>query len=545
LNPLRPPNTSVVFNEGNLRAISSGAGFTTYQATFQIPATGKWYCEIVAVGGDQPISGSANWDGTIGIGTAVADESPTGESTNWQWGNARTTAGGDKYNGSSITLVPASSLTDGSVVMMAIDMDNSKIWWGVDGSWMGTASGDNDGDPAAGSNPAYANLSGELFPTGNCQLDPQYWNFGQLGFAHTPPTGFNGLYWSNLDDPAIADPSGSFQTTLYTGDGESSLAVNQGGNSTFSPDFVWIKNRDAADAHCLFDTVRGATELISSDADTAEATDADTLTAFDSDGFTVGADVKVNTSTEKYVGWQWLADESWSTGASGTRIASSGIRNTTMGFSIAGWTHITSANYNIAHGLSTRPDFFFTKGRTQGTNWDSWHQDQADVALRLILNTTGAEATSYYADPTDNTDIATGEYPVTSTLFGFQDGALSAGTVIGYFFTEIVGFSAFGKYEGNGNADGTFVFTGMKPALVICKSIDSTSDWFMFDNQRLGYNVDNNSLFSDTTAAELTADNIDILSNGFKLRIATDPNVAETYVYMAFAETPFKTANAR
>ena len=255
---------------------------------------------------------------------------------------------------------------------------------------------------------------------------------------------------ANLDDPTIADPSAYFQPTLYTGDGASSLAVNQGGNSTFSPDFVWIKNRDAADKHVLFDTVRGATESLSCNNTDVEETNADTLTAFDSDGFTVGDDVLVNTNTEKYVSWQWLADESWSSGATGTRIASSGVRNTTMGFSIASWTHQTSANYNISHGLSSRPGFFITKCLTQDTNWGSWHQDQSDVANRLILNTTSAETTAYWSDPTDNTDITSGEYPVTSTLFGFQHDNFNADRpVIAYFFTDIEGFSKFGKYTGN------------------------------------------------------------------------------------------------
>ena len=108
-----------------------------------------------------------------------------------------------------------------------------------------------------------------------------------------------------------------------------------------------------------------------------------------------------------------------------------------------------------------------------------------------------------------------------------------------YCFAEIPGYSSVGSYEGNGSADGSFVFTGFRSSFIMCKSIDSTSDWFIYDSKRLGYNVDNNSLFANTNGSELTADNIDILSNGFKMRIAGDPNVAETYIYMAFAENPF------
>jgi hypothetical protein len=215
-----------------------------------------------------------------------------------------------------------------------------------------------------------------------------------------------------------------------------------------------------------------------------------------------------------------------------------------MGFSIASWTHITSANYNIAHGLSTRPDFFFIKGRTQGTNWDAWHQDLADVANRLILNTGGAEATAYWSDPTDNTDIASGEYPVTSTLFGFQHDALAAGTVIGYFFTEIVGFSKLGKYTGNANVDGPFISTGFKPSYVIIQDIANASGWYIVDTARDTYNVSNQGLNAATTDASDTAQRMDFLS---KIRESDNSinRTGTTFIFAAFAETSFKTATAR
>jgi len=498
------PNNLLTFANGNLSVISGTAWFTTYQGTIQIPESGKWYFEVSGV----------STLGYVGIGVAASDEDPWQEATFWGWGDMP----GYVYHSGYAGFAPNS--TPG-VVKVAVDMDNSKIWWGVDTGWMGTTSGNNDGDPAAGSNPTFDDVSGKLFPTGAVQNNTHSWNFGQLGFAQTPPTGFKGLYWSQLDDPTIADPSAYFQNTLYTGDGASSLAVNQGGNSTFEPDFVWIKNRDATDSHILTDSVRGATKVISSDSTAAETTDADTLLSFDSDGFSVGADVKVNTSTEKYVGWQW-------------------IEGATPGFDVVSFTG-NATNRTISHSVGVTPEFIIVKNRADTDNWAVYHASNtaAPATDYLILNTTAATA--------DDATIWNDTAP-TSSVFSVGTSSLTNGNteaMIAYLWAGVEGFSNFGSYEGNGNADGTFVFTGMKPALVICKSIDSTSDWFMFDNQRLGYNVDNNSLFSDTTAAELTADNIDILSNGFKLRIATDPNVAETYVYMAFAETPFKTANAR
>jgi hypothetical protein len=138
----------------------------------------------------------------------------------------------------------------------------------------------------------------------------------------------------------------------------------------------------------------------------------------------------------------------------------------------------------------------------------------------------------------------------TSTVFStnYTDGLNNAakGPYVAYCFAEKEGFSKFGSYVGNGNADsGAYITTGFRPAWIITKSIDSTSDWQMFDDLREGYNVDNDELVANTTAAEQTTDMIDILSNGFKFRIATDPNVAETYAYIAFAKNPFKYATAR
>ena len=441
------------------------------------------------------------------------------------------------------------TLANGDTLGFAISEDDGKFWCRIDdGDWLG------GGDPETTSSTptgTFSNITiGQWIDTVHGPTDKNTSDFGQLGYAYTAPSGYETVSSANLDDPTIADPSAYVQATTYTGDGASSLAVNQGGNSTFSPALVWIKNRDATDKHVWFDTVRGVTESISCDNTDVEETNADTLTAFDSDGFTVGADVLVNTNTEKYVGWQWLADESWSSGATGTRIASSGVRNTTMGFSVASWTHQTSANYNIAHGLSSRPGFFTTKCLTQETNWGSWHQDQADVANRLILNTTSAETTAYWSDPTDNTDITSGEYPVTSTLFGFQHDTFNdTHPLIAYFFTEVEGFSKFGSYTGNGNADGPFIWTGFKPSIIIVKRTDAVNDWTIKDSTRNPYNVVDHTLLPAYTNTEYTATwvYIDILSNGFKVRSTDNSQNTDSgaYVFAAFAETPFKTALAR
>ena len=176
------------------------------------------------------------------------------------------------------------------------------------------------------------------------------------------------------------------------------------------------------------------------------------------------------------------------------------------------------------------------------TNYNDWivyhHTNATANDEKFLLNTTAAvESTNEWgdADPT-------------STVYSVHtsgDGATNDGTDthLSYVWTGIQGFSKFGSYEGNGNADGTFVYTGFRPAFVMCKSVDSTSSWHMFDNKREGYNVDNDALVAEDTTAEATTDMIDLLSNCFKCRITTDPNVAETYIYMAFAEAPFVNSN--
>jgi hypothetical protein len=422
----------------------------------------------------------------------------------------------------SVTDTGVNAITGSEVGMMAYDPDSGKFWVGQDGTWF------NSGDPTDGSNPQgeftctdpiFVNLSDfSSAEDGDVTL-----NFGQTGFAHTPPTGYKALNSSNIPNPTTADPSAYFQTTLYTGNG-STQSIDQSENKSFEPDLVWIKNRDAADSHILTDAVRGATKVINSDATAAEVTDADTLTAFESNGFALGDDDKVNTNTEKYVAWQWL-------------------ESSTPGFDIVSFTGNATAR-TISHSLGVAPEMIFVKNLADTDNWAVYHASNTSAPATdyLILNTTAATAD----DATVWNDTAS-----TSSVFSVGTSSLTNGNteaMIAYLWASVTGFSKIGKYEGTGtitNQAGAYIYTGFRPSLIICKSIDSTSDWFMFDDQRLGYNVDNNSIFADTSAAELTADNVDLVSNGFKLRIATDPNVAETYVYAAFAHSPFKTANAR
>jgi hypothetical protein len=346
------------------------------------------------------------------------------------------------------------------------------------------------------------------------------------------------MAWTTIDDPEA-----HFQVVKYTGNGAANNAITLPGDTAMQPDFVWIKNRDATDSHCLFDAVRGATKVIHMDNTDAETTDTDTLDSFTSDGFQVDADVKVNTNAEKYVAWCWKANGTGSSNTNGSINTTATSANTTAGFSINTYTGTGSAA-TIGHGLGKVPTLIISIKRSatkaplvyspfMGNDYEMYmDRDSAASAAAATWNsTTPTSAVWSVATDSNNT---------------------GSSTQVAYVFTDIQGFSKFGSYEGNGNADGTFVYTGFRPALVITKSLDSTSAWHMFDNKREGFNTNsdatpestgNDALVADDTTVEATTDMMDLLSNGFKLRIATDPNVAETYIYAAFAEAPFVNSN--
>jgi len=345
----------------------------------------------------------------------------------------------------------------------------------------------------------------------------------------------------------IDDPEAYFQTLVRSGTG-TSTAFTFAGTTDMQPDVVWTKARDEANGHHgLHDSVRGAGQWIRPDYAIAEESPvADALTAFGSDGFTMGADAgnyDFNESDDTYVDWCWKAGTTSGIDTTGADTTPSGYSfNTTSNFSIIEYTGNTTAGHKIANGCSFGvPEFLIIKNiATTGSFYVYHHLMSGSAAAsatdRLFLNTNEAVA---------DDDAYLNDTVPTSVLLTLGDGAETNGnsqTMMAYQWRGVQGYSKFGAYEGNGNADGTFVYTGFRPAWIMTKSVDSTSDWHIFDNKREGYNVDNDPL-ACTGAVEATTDMIDILSNGFKCRIATDPNVAETYIYVAFAEAPFVNSN--
>ena len=338
---------------------------------------------------------------------------------------------------------------------------------------------------------------------------------------------------------AIDDPSAFFQTTLYTGTG-SSLVVTNGGNSDLQPDLVWLKPRGITEGHFLTDSVRGVRQTIRSYRANAEETESQGLTAFSSDGFTMGTNSDINTDDEPGVAWQWKAGTSFSNDASSTSVGSidsAGSVNTDAGFSIMTYTG-TGSNATFAHGLGAVPKMAIFKDRSGTGYWMTYHVSIGNGA-NLVLNATDASsAASVWWNSTTPT----------SSVFSIGTSNninVSGRNYVGYLFAEKKGYSKIASYIGNGNANGPYIHLGFKPAWILIKrSSNAGNDWGLFDNKRLGFNVDNEELRPSATDVEQTDDRLDILSNGFKIKSAGAGFNAsgDIFIYMAFAENPFVTS---
>jgi hypothetical protein len=514
LNPLI--NSGVTLSSGNL-TFTGGSGDDAVPATVPLK-TGKWYWEMDLV----------SWSSSASVvfGGGIVDmDAPYSEmqahyagygaalpGLHYPYSNPSRTIAWDKA-GNDVSVTGLGTCANGDIIQFAMDLDNGALYIGRNNTWL------NSGDPESGSSrtgsvfPVTPNVNGWA-PVANSRgssYELQF-NFGQSGgFTYTPPTGFSAISADNLP--------------LSNGD----LSA-----------FVWIKNRDAADNHMLFDAVRGVTKDVHSNATSLEATNANTLTRFLKNGFEVGNDAEVNTSGESYAAWQWLDDSLTTSSNSDGDITSTVLANTTAGFSIVTATPSLTGTENIGHGIGIAPKMILGKNLDLADNWYVYH-DAISPAQSISLNTTGAPTTTRYNATT------------TSSVFQIVNAAWTNGgqRCLWYCFAEIEGFSKIGSYTGNGSTDGAFVYTGFKPAFVLWKQYTNlgTNSWGIRDSARDPYNVVESVLRPDTTGTETTASSAyaDFLSNGFKLR-ATDGFVnkaSSNYLYMAFAESPFKTTTAR
>ena len=339
----------------------------------------------------------------------------------------------------------------------------------------------------------------------------------------------------------IKKPSDYFNTKLYTGNG---TAIGSGGNAItgvgFQPDWTWIKRRDGGTSHHqLFDAVRGATKRVYSSSNSAESTDSETLTAFGTDGFTVGSNTGVNPNGNNLVAWNWKANGAGSANTDGS-ISSTVSASATSGFSIVKYTG-TGANATVGHGLGVAPKMIIVKNTEATENWLVYHQSLENTSALKLNETSAKGSTQYYWNNTSPTSS-------TFSLGASSEANTNADVNIAYCFADVTGYSKFGSYTGNGSTDGTFVYTGFKPAFVLWKRTeDAGYDWDLYDTARDTHNVAFKELIPNGNGVESSSTvlSLDILSNGFKLRTSNGNgnDSGKPYIYMAFAQAPLVGTN--
>jgi len=341
------------------------------------------------------------------------------------------------------------------------------------------------------------------------------------------------MAYTNIDDP-----SAYFQSLTYTGNSSSPRDLVNDGNSDLQPDLVWVKGRSHADIHLLYDSSRGGGKFLRSASTAAENTGGYGVTAFNSDGFRTNAYAYTNENTHTYVAWQWKVNGGTTTSLT-ANINSVCQVNQDAGISIVKYTCTGGGNgQSVQHGLGLVPQVIITKNRTDTSysDWITYHHTLTKDNF-VKLNSTAASATN---SPYNGANPTSSTYNVSIDLVEQKD-------YVSYVFAPIQGYSKFGSYVGNGNADGTFIYTGFKPAWVMIKRTtgNGTHQWYIYDNKRDEANVMEQVLQAQGDNAETTSSNkLDFLSNGFKQRSNTQTTNTSgaSYIYMAFAENPFVTS---
>jgi hypothetical protein len=563
LNPLSKASP-VSLTSGNLNASSSSGSDNLAYSTIFTNAI-KFYAEM------QPTTTPGRYS-PLGFGVR-SPVSPTNQVTFYitnysgdgplYWNNG---SSGYIFTGGSAPYAYTASTSD--IFQVACDPSTGKVWLGKNNSWF-DSSGGVTGNPSTGSNPTYT------FSTASLNLSPVITtspysatdgstgsglvNFGQRPFSYTPPSGYNALNTYNLPAATINNGALYMAATTYAGTGNANgdtLTVSNGNNNTlgttFQPDLVWVKTRDGSGGtatnltHILADSLRGTSNLINSNTTNAEYSGGG-ITSFNSNGFTAQRNTTYNQNNVNgwnYIGWQWKAGGTGVTNNSGT-ITSTVSANPTAGFSIVTYTG-TGANATVGHGLGVAPSMIILKNRTTSpTDWAVW-QTTLSATEGLSLNTTGAKQTGLA--------VWWNSTLPTSSVFSIGTSATvnnNSNTYVAYCFAAVSGYSAFGSYSGSGSADGPFIFTGFRPRFVMAKCSTSTisASWLMQDSSRDTYNVGYKSLYANETSVESVSsnDNVDFLSNGFKIRNASSAwnNSGQTFIYMAFAENPFRISRAR
>jgi len=541
-------NNNMTMQEGNLALVPTNVGvsYTVALGNF-LMSSGKWYFE----------SACSNWNNYCMIG--IARETVNISSSGTAYGQTGVIAygtQGEVYNESSSSSGSYTDFLDQEVIGVAVDLDSSPrtVKFYNDNTLQATFNLSSNFDglgvvPLVSIGPsltvkmnfgADSSFSGTKTSGSNEAQDAN----GIGDFYYAPPSGHLALCSANLPEPTIGPNSDTqssdhFNTVLYTGTGSNRSVTGVG----FQPDWLWIKSRSATGNHSLMDSSRSSgTVRLQSDQNAAE--DQYGVGSLDADGFTLEGGVH-NGSSVTNVAWNWKANGGTTSSNTDGSITSTVQANTTAGFSIVTYTGTGASNATIGHGLGAVPKQIWVKNRDASYNWKVYHAENTSAPETdyLVLDTT---------DATVDSNTHWNDTVPTSTVFsiGSSNALIRSGdNFVAYCFAEIEGYSKFGKYIGNGSTDGTFVYTGFRPAFVIYKRTNSTGNWGMLDSTRSTFNVTDDWMASNLSNSETAESNrdADFLSNGFKLDgTNNDTNASgSTYIYMAFAENPFKYANAR
>ena len=545
LNPLSNGNAAnsggvqISYTNGNNTATwSAGSNNATF-GTVGIN-TGRWYWEgrLSTVGGSFPFIGISSQSG---INNCVANaNNGIAAGNNGVWlGNGGLSA--DDIVGVAVSFTSAgvgSTITffiNNTAVTNINHIGNRSLFDGQTNTWIPSVSGVNGcvWDFNFGQNPTFSGST-----TAGTYTDSN----GKGLFKYEPPSGFLALCEDNLPTPAIKNPGEYFKTVLYTGDGNNGRSITGIG---FTPDLVWIKGRGSAayNNHLLYDSVRGTTKILQSNQTADEATATTGLSSFDSDGFTIGTFEDGNTNANTYVAWCWRAGAGTTSTNTDGSIQSVVSVNQDAGFSIVSYTGTGSAG-TVGHGLGKNPGMIIIKSRDSADTWPVWHKSLSsatDNFLQLEKTVGVATISNYWNSSAPNT-----------TTFGLAGGSyahnLSGDGMIAYCWAEIEGFSKFGSYVGNDSSDNAFVYCGFKPAFVLIKEASGTDNWAIKSNH-ISTNPNDFTLLADRSDTEYGPNNtvIDLVSNGFKIRTTSGlvNTSGATYIFAAFAESPFTTANAK
>ena len=512
LNPLA--QYDITLSEGNLKATPGSSGGARFYGTHYM-TSGKWYCEFLVT-----LRSNYHHYGIHAYGDrgyAITEDANNGR--------VIVRDDGPVYiDGGQSTTV--SSFTTGDVIGIAVDMDNGKLYF-----YKNNTNISGSGHNITG----YQTRAYTFHGLYNANAGSTKCNFGQFPWRYDPPSGFVALSTENLAEPAISNfaaekPEDHFNTVLYTGNG-TSQSISLG----FQPDLLWIKDRSSGLGNIIFDSVRGTDKFIFSQDTAAEATGSGILNSFDSNGFSIGSNGHVNNNSSPFVAWCWKAGGAAVSNTDGS-ITSQVSANQDAGFSIVSFTG-TGGNATVGHGLGAVPKFIVVKNRTATNSWPVHHV--SCTSGNVYLNSTNAQGAGKDVNSSSTTTFSL-------TTWDAANGGNNP--MIAYCWAEIEGYSSIGNYTGNGSTDGPFVYTGFKPALVIRKAYSTTENWSLVDNERNTYNPVTYFLRSDEGSSDSTgAANVDFLADGFKIR-SSDPKTngsGVSYLYVAFADSPFKYSSAR